>query len=353
MKKNMKILVIILSLFLSGILFPMQIMAQQTYVSYQVFYDQLSPYGQWITYPNYGYVWIPDAGYDFTPYSTNGQWVFTEYGWTWISGYDWGWAPFHYGRWDYSNDFGWFWIPDNEWGPSWVIWRRTNGFYGWAPMRPGISINLSFNDNYNSNNDHWIFVRDRDLERSNIHRYQVSQNDHDRIIINSVVITKTYDDKSRNTKYISGPDRDDFQKVTGKRIKPMVIQDNNVPGQRMNKGQLRIYRPQVNNHSEREQKAAPSRVSNVNDVKRPSERNTNSQHQNINPSENNNRKQQPNTVNPPSRKSNEQPAKVNSPVKKSTDQPNRVKQSRKKSQEQPKTEENRQPKPEKNKRRNK
>ena len=31
-------------------------------VSYQSFYDQLAPYGQWIDDPGYGYVWMPDAG---------------------------------------------------------------------------------------------------------------------------------------------------------------------------------------------------------------------------------------------------------------------------------------------------
>jgi len=104
--------------------------AQQENVSFQVFYDQLSPYGQWVDYANWGYVWIPDAGPDFEPYSTAGHWVMTKYGWTWVSEYPWGWAPFHYGRWDFNDDLGWFWIPDTEWGPAWVTWRRANGYYG-------------------------------------------------------------------------------------------------------------------------------------------------------------------------------------------------------------------------------
>src|ERR1700761_1436748 len=54
---------------------------QQNYSSYdtptdQVFYDELSPYGNWIDYPDYGYVWAPaDVGPDFRPYATNGYWV--------------------------------------------------------------------------------------------------------------------------------------------------------------------------------------------------------------------------------------------------------------------------------------
>ena len=42
-------------------------------VSYQTFYDELSPHGQWIDYPGQGYVWVPDADQDFQPYSTNGH----------------------------------------------------------------------------------------------------------------------------------------------------------------------------------------------------------------------------------------------------------------------------------------
>src|SRR5665213_1919979 len=65
----------------------------------QVFYDELSPYGQWIDYPDYGYVWQPNVDQDFRPYDTNGYWVYSDYGWTWVSNYSWGWAPFHYGNW--------------------------------------------------------------------------------------------------------------------------------------------------------------------------------------------------------------------------------------------------------------
>src|SRR4029077_7618549 len=81
-------------------------------VSYQTFYDELSPYGQWIDYPEYGYVWCPDQGPDFRPYSTGGHWEWSdEYEWTWVSDYDWGWAAFHYGRWLYDPYYGWLWVP--------------------------------------------------------------------------------------------------------------------------------------------------------------------------------------------------------------------------------------------------
>ncbi|HXS37488.1 MAG TPA: DUF6600 domain-containing protein, partial [Flavipsychrobacter sp.] len=76
-------------------------------VSYQTFYDDLSPYGQWVSDGGYGNVWVPytnDA--NFRPYCTGGHWAMTDYGNTWVSDYPWGWATFHYGRWTYDQYYG-------------------------------------------------------------------------------------------------------------------------------------------------------------------------------------------------------------------------------------------------------
>src|SRR5512136_482222 len=59
------------------------------------FYDQLSPYGEWLQLEGHGWVWTPNqVPYGWRPY-TDGHWVYTEYGWTWVSDWEWGWAPFH------------------------------------------------------------------------------------------------------------------------------------------------------------------------------------------------------------------------------------------------------------------
>src|ERR1700742_2282003 len=81
--------------------------------TYQTFYDQLSPYGQWVNDPDYGYVWMPEVSADFKPYATDGHWVYTDEGWTWDSDYAWGWAAFHYGRWFFKDGYGWMWLPGN------------------------------------------------------------------------------------------------------------------------------------------------------------------------------------------------------------------------------------------------
>ena len=296
MKSKIKILAILLALFMSSIVFTKQVSAQQPYVSFQVFYDQLSPYGQWVDYPNYGFVWIPDAGPDFEPYSTAGHWILTDYGWTWISDYNWGWAPFHYGRWDYDDYYGWFWIPDNEWGPAWVTWRRTSGYYGWAPMGPGVSISMSFSRDYDSHNAHWIFVSDRYFGRSDINRYYANRNNYDVLIRNSTVINNTYVDNRRNTTYVTGPGREDIQRVTGRRINPVTIQENNQPGQELSKNQFRIYRPQVMKNNDNEQKPVPSRITNLKDIRQPAGKNPTTQPLNVNRTNNNRRTQQQNAV---------------------------------------------------------
>jgi hypothetical protein len=274
MKSKIKVLILFLTVCVASGAFPQKSLAQQPYVSFQVFYDELSPYGEWVNYPDWGFVWIPDAGSDFVPYSTDGQWILTDYGWTWASDYNWGWAPFHYGRWDFDHYYGWFWIPGNEWGPAWVSWRRAEGYYGWAPMEPGISLSVSFGRGYDSHNDHWIFVRDRDLDRRDIHNYYISRVDQDRIVRRSSVINNTFADNRRHTTYIAGPARADFQKVAGRQVKTAAIQEYNKPGQNVSNGNISIYRPVVENNRSNGAKPVPSRIVNLKDVKQPSERNS-------------------------------------------------------------------------------
>jgi hypothetical protein len=291
MKTLRKTFVLLIVLLNYSFAIKSQMPIQQGFTSFQVFYDELSPYGQWVDYPNYGYVWIPNVGRDFFPYSTAGYWIMTEYGWTWISDYTWGWAPFHYGRWDYDDFYGWFWVPDNIWGPSWVTWRRANGYYGWTPMRPGIGVNLSFNGEYRDI-DRWNFVRNRFFGRYDIDRHYINRRDNDMIIRNSTVINNTYIDNKRNVTYIAGPQGDEVQRITGRRINSVAVLDNDRPGAIMNNDQLRIYRPQVERINDRNQMPTPSRITNLKDVRPVGERNGTYQRTEVTPIENNRRQEQ-------------------------------------------------------------
>jgi hypothetical protein len=127
-------------------------------VSFQTFYDDLSPYGDWISYPEYGYVWRPDNRYsNFHPYRSEGNWAWTEdYGWMWVSDYMG--LGTYYGRWVYdSMTAGSGFLIMNGHRP-WVVWRGGGDYYGWAPMSPGISINLYFGNRYNVPYNYWCFA---------------------------------------------------------------------------------------------------------------------------------------------------------------------------------------------------
>src|SRR4030042_6811614 len=79
-------------------------------------YEYLSPFGNWVNYPPYGYVWMPRHMRTGWGPHTAGRWVWTDYGWTWVSSFEWGWGPFHYGRWGWDRGLGWFWVPAPVWG---------------------------------------------------------------------------------------------------------------------------------------------------------------------------------------------------------------------------------------------
>ena len=303
MKAKNKMLALIIILIIAFIANSKRLSAQQNHISFQVFYDQLSPYGQWVDNPDYGSVWIPDAGPDFAPYSTRGYWIMTDYGWTWLSDYSWGWAPFHYGRWSFDNYYGWFWVPDYEWGPAWVNWRASEGYYGWAPMQPGVSINISFGMGYNSHYDHWNFVSYRNFGRSDINRYYVGRDVHDRIVQNSTVINNTYIDNSRHTTYVTGPSRDDVQRASGRKVRPVTIQESSTPEQKVSNGNLHIYRPQVTRSSTAEKYVAPSGAINQKAAERSSERTDINKKPAANPTDNHSERQQ-NTAVPQENKSN-------------------------------------------------
>ncbi|MCE6990939.1 DUF6600 domain-containing protein [Dyadobacter sp. CY323] len=186
-------------------------------VSFQTFYNELSPYGRWERNPQYGSVWIPDVPRGFQPYSTDGYWEVTEYGNTWVSDYEWGWAPFHYGRWSYDDYNGWFWVPDYEWGPAWVNWRSGGGYYGWAPLGPGISINVSFN----APSFWWNFVPQRYITYRGWRNYCAPPRRFSHVYNQTVIINNYY--RSNNRTYVYGPRRDEIERVTRRSVPVRTI----------------------------------------------------------------------------------------------------------------------------------
>jgi len=102
------------------------------------FNNALAPYGQWVQVDGYGRCWRPTVViYDsaWQPYCDRGRWVYTDCGWYWDSNYSWG-VTFHYGRWFNHPHYGWCWWPETVWAPSWVTWRSSSDYCGWAPLPP-------------------------------------------------------------------------------------------------------------------------------------------------------------------------------------------------------------------------
>jgi len=230
---------------------------QNSPVTLQVFYDELTPYGTWIDDPTLGYVWAPNVDQNFKPYVTNGHWAYTDYGWTWVSDFSWGWAPFHYGRWTVDARYGNIWIPDTVWGPAWVSWRQSDGYVGWTPMGPGVDINYAMGNSYNVPFDNWYFVRDYDFLQYDLFRFRLGR-DLCFNIFNSSLFCRNYGyDSYRHNNYFFGPRRDVIQRYTGYAINQMHIRDYNRPGQSYDRSYLNIYRPQMQRNNAYGMKAAP------------------------------------------------------------------------------------------------
>jgi hypothetical protein len=160
------------------------------------FYRELSPYGEWIRRPDYGWVWFPrHMAPSWRPYSY-GHWALTDYGWTWVSDEDFGWATYHYGRWTYDPDIGWVWIPGAVWSPAWVAWRHGNGYVGWAPLPPAVGFDLGvglrlggFDLNVAIEPSWFAFVDERRLVEPRVVEYIVPPARNITIVQNTVNIT--------------------------------------------------------------------------------------------------------------------------------------------------------------------
>ena len=283
--------------------------AGQTEPTYQVFYDELAPFGRWVTYPEYGYVWVPNVGSGFRPYSTNGHWVYSNSGWTWVSNYNWGWAAFHYGRWLYEDTYGWVWLPGHEWAPAWVTWGHSGGYYGWAPLGPRINVG----DTWSPPSHYWTFVPQEHINKPNIENYVVDRSRNEVIqknitiinnhtvnvvnnnntvinnnsvtnnkinnttvnnnvtnntvnnnnVTNNVAVNKTAvmnnnipnnNQHINNTQFNSGPHIAEVEKASNTHIEPVNINEHNKPAQStVTDNKLYMYRPAIMHEEKQKQ----------------------------------------------------------------------------------------------------
>ena len=214
------------------------------------FYDELSPYGDWVLTRDYGWAWFPrDVHPYWSPY-TEGRWVITEYGWTWVSYEPFGWATYHYGRWVRDSRFGWLWVPGTTWGPAWVSWQHGGGYVGWAPLPPavgfeiGIGIRLGgFDLNIGIRPDAYTFVSERSFLEPRLRGHLVPRARNVTIIHNTTNVTNyTYVD---NRVVNRGVEVRRIEQATGRHVRPLRVASARTKRQsEVATSEVRIYRPE-------------------------------------------------------------------------------------------------------------
>jgi len=212
-------------------------------ISYQTFYDQLAPYGQWVNDPQYGSVWVPNVPPGFRPYGSDGHWVMTDQGNMWVSDQPWAWAAYHYGRWTYNPYYGWVWIPGYEWAPAWVNWRIGGGYYGWAPMGPG----QVYGGYYDYPANYWIFVNPHYLYHPYVYNYY-ERGDMGMYVNRTEYVRYENRDRDRGQamRYY-GPPREDIERQTGQPVQVYHVSNAGSAGAgRVGGNEVSIYRPPVN-----------------------------------------------------------------------------------------------------------
>lgn len=212
-------------------------------VTFQSFYDDLSPYGNWMDYPGYGQVWHPRLEDDFRPYASNGNWVYSNEGWAWESNYNWGWAPFHYGRWLYDDMYGWIWLPGYEWSPAWVTWGSVDDYYAWAPLMPEVNINIQYNS-WRPHNLYWnLCSRDHIYDRDLYKRIERPDRIHD--FGNRVSIMNNFNTTRTHKQFYSrGPEVGDVERYTNRKINQVMMKPvNNVKQQQQQGNIFKVFRP--------------------------------------------------------------------------------------------------------------
>jgi len=213
--------------------------APQEPVTIDYFQTTLAPYGSWVDVPGYGSCWRPTVAVcnsAWRPYADHGRWLWTDSGWYWYSDYSWGWAPFHYGRWACPQGIGWVWTPDTYWGPSWVSWRYSSAYCGWAPLPPAavwgghgfyhntLSVGVSFE--FGLSDFNYVFLPfGRFCDRTPYHHYASSS--HARAIYKDSTVINNYVVGNNNTIINQGVGFDRVAKVTRGDIRQVALKNGN------------------------------------------------------------------------------------------------------------------------------
>lgn len=117
-----------------------------------------------------------------------------------------------------------------------MSWRSGGGHYGWAPLGPGIYININIGSRIPDY--YWVFVPQRYIFYDRYPRYDRYRNRN--IFNNTVIINNTY--VYNRNRYFTGPRVDEIRRVTRQPVRIHDVRDNRPT----NYGNSRSDRPQVN-----------------------------------------------------------------------------------------------------------
>ncbi len=207
------------------------------------FYQELSPYGQWVVVGSYGRCWRP-MGVDpaWRPY-TVGRWAYADCGWTWVSAEPWGYATCHYGRWFLDVRQGWIWVPGSVWAPAWVAWRSGGGYIGWAPLGPSVGVEVNEYYTRSIPASQYCFVREREMVEPHISRHMVDARQNVTIINNTTnithitVINNTVVNRSLSVEHV--------QRVTGRKVERARMRQVGSVDEARRDNEVAVYRPKA------------------------------------------------------------------------------------------------------------
>jgi hypothetical protein len=232
-------------------------------VTQNYFYDTLSPYGGWVNVEGYGLCWRPTVvvyNSNWQPYCDHGHWIYTDDGWYWLSDYSWGACTFHYGRWFHDARHGWCWWPETTWAPSWVCWRYSNDYCGWAPLPPrtifregsgivfnGAAVRAGFDFGISVN--FFTFVPTRNFCDPHPNRFRVHRDQATVVFQQTTVINNFNVDNRNHTVRNSGIAPERISAVSKTRIERVTIHEATSAGGRgeqFSHNSLVVSRPHFN-----------------------------------------------------------------------------------------------------------
>ena len=198
----------------SLVLFTPPRASAQVEVSFDYFYDALSPYGTWVEVEGYGPCWSPgNVDPDWAPY-TEGGWVYTDAGWAWQGDDVFSAITDHYGRWIMAGSQGWCWVPGYDWAPAWVSWRDGDDYVGWAPLPPevvwdpGVGIGPWVDEVYGIGPSFYVFCRHRDFGERHLRTVLMARSWNTTILVLTRNITHHAFNPNRRLIVVGGLDYD-------------------------------------------------------------------------------------------------------------------------------------------------